>query len=123
MSGLTDRSKIIDNTYQHSQKNPRSDQENTDDGNQRRGRWGLRKPGAHLDAPIGGGDVEGGEAVVDGGAENQRRIAPDERFHGPQVATLDSSEEVVVIAGTGAAHPLAHPAPQQCDGLWLAAGG
>lgn len=58
--------------------------------------------------PIGGGDVESGEAIVDGSAPEQRGIFVDGATHRLQVARLDGGEEVTVVARSGAAQPLAH---------------
>jgi hypothetical protein len=64
--------------------------------------------GADLEASIGGGDVERGEAVVEGGAAGEGSVGGEVGGQGVEVPELRGAEEVVLVAGAGAAHPVPH---------------
>jgi hypothetical protein len=64
--------------------------------------------GADLEASIGGGDVERGEAVVEGGAAGEGAVGGEVGGQGVEVPELRGAEEVVLVAGAGAAHPVPH---------------
>ena len=74
-------------------------------GDPRRGRQGRR---SDLEASIGGGDVERGEAVVERGAAGEGGVGGEERGEGVEVPELRRAEVVVLVAGAGAADAVPH---------------
>jgi len=74
-------------------------------GDPRRGRQGRR---SDLEASIGGGDVERGEAVVEGGAASEGGVGGEERGQGVEVPELRRAEVVVLVTGAGAADAVPH---------------
>jgi hypothetical protein len=73
--------------------------------------------GADLEASIGGGDVERGEAVVEGGAAGEGAVGGEVGGQGVEVPELRGAEEVVLVAGAGTAHPVTHVRGPS-SGLW-----
>ena len=65
----------------------------------------IQEHGERLEAAIGGGDVERGEAVVERGAAGEGGVGGEQRAQGVEVPELGRAEEVVLVAGARAAHP------------------
>jgi len=96
-SGCTDRFKSIERTWNQPQKIQKKRNDQKKEGSPKWPRKAL-----HLELPVSGGDVEGGEAVEDGGPAEHVGLGREEGLDGVPVPSLDRAEELVLIARAGA---------------------
>lgn len=68
----------------------------------------LRRERANLKAAIGGSDMEGGEAAIDGGLVENVRINPQRRLHLRKVPSSHGHEELELCGVAAAAQAMPH---------------